>query len=118
MPNRALPILLLAALAGCTHWVRDETVLQAPVPARDQLQIFTPTSTIRAHGIRSDSTTLSYVPYVMPPDCDSCRVTVPLASVDSIRSSKLSPGRNLLLLGFFLALGFIFQDLPTEDQPT
>jgi len=116
MSHRALPLLALALLLGCTHWVKDETVLLAPAPEpREQFQIFTAAGTVRAHGVRSDSMSLSYVSYVLPPDCDSCRVTIPLATVDSVRTSKLSPGRNAVLGAVIITIMYLFKDYPSDD---
>jgi len=97
-------VFLLALLNGCTHWRKDETVLLAPVPERKPVQIFTPTSTIIAHSVRVDPTTLSYISRYRPSDCDSCRVTIPLATVDSVRASKVSATRTSLLITSLLAL--------------
>lgn len=113
--QRLAVLLLPILLASCTHWVKDEKVLLDPVPVRDQLQIFTPAGDIRAHSVRVDSTTLSYVPYVMPPDCDSCRITLPRASVDSVRSSKLSVSRNVVLFASLFALGYALSGLPDDS---
>lgn len=49
------------------------------------MQIWMHGESQRWHGIRTDSATLSGVPLFRPPDCDSCRITVPRASVDSVR---------------------------------
>ena len=116
MPHRALPFLLLAALTGCTHWVKDESVLAASAPdPRKQFQVFTPTDVIRAHSIRSDSTILSYVSFVQPPDCDSCRVAIPLASVDSVRTGEVSAKRTFIFLGSLIAmLALIATHVPPE----
>ena len=116
MPRPLLSLLFLVALTGCTHWVKEESVLAAPVPdARKQFQIFTPTDIIRAHSLRSDSTSLSYVPYVMSPMCDSCRVTIPRTSVDSVRTGKLSASRNIVLVAALIALGYALSGLSDDS---
>lgn len=115
MPRRELPLLLLMALAGCTHWVKDEAVTTAPNPdVRKQYQIFTPSETIRAHSVRADATNLSYVSYLLPPDCDSCRVTIPLAMVDSVRTGKLSPTRNGVLAAIVILFMVLMANAPAE----
>jgi hypothetical protein len=98
MSPRALPFLLVAILTGCTHWVKDETVLLAPVPEREPVQIFTTAGTIVAHSVRVDSTTLSYIRRIVPSECDSCRVAIPLATVDSVRTSRVSAPRTTVLV--------------------
>lgn len=108
-----LPLLLLAPL-GCTAWYRDATVFSAPIPEREQVQIFTITETIVAHSVRVDSTSLSYVLRFKPPECDSCRVTIPLAAVDSVRIGKLSPARNIVLGLALLIYGMIASQMPTD----
>jgi hypothetical protein len=46
------------------------------------------------HGIQVGDSTLSGIPAAEPALCDSCRVTLPLASVDSVLA--LPPGRSRL----------------------
>jgi hypothetical protein len=104
MPHRALPILLLITLTGCTHWVKDETVLLAPVPERKPVQIFTTSGAIVAHSVRVDSTTLSYIRRITPSECDSCRSAIPLATVDSVRTSEVSGKRTLIFFATLIAM--------------
>jgi hypothetical protein len=82
-------------------------VLLTPVPERRPVQLFTATGPIVAHSVQIDSTTLSYVSRYRPSDCDSCRVTIPLASVDSVRTTEVSVTRTVLLLGSFVAMFII-----------
>ena len=44
--------------------------------------------------VRGDS--LTGVPFTRPPSCDSCRVAIPLTSVDSVRLGNLE-GAGLLV---------------------
>ena len=103
MSPRALPFLLLVAVTGCTHWVKDETVLLAPIPEREPVQIFTTTGTVVAHSVRADSTTLSYIRRIVPSECDSCRIAIPLTTVDSVRSSRVSTPRTVVLVTITVA---------------
>jgi hypothetical protein len=98
----AIPILF--APLGCTVWRRDDAALLVPVPERKPVQIFTSNGTILAHSIWADSTTLSYIPRLVPSECDSCRRTIPRASVDSIRTSAISPARTLILITGLIVL--------------
>lgn len=98
MSHRALPLVVLAALAGCTYWAKDDTALLAPIPERKPVQIFTPDGAVIAHSVRVDSTTLSYIRRIVPSECDSCRVAIPLATVDSVRTSQVSTLRTIVLV--------------------
>jgi hypothetical protein len=105
LPGRLLlGALLLLGPLGCTAWYRDTTLLTAPLPERKAVQIFTPTGTIVAHSVRADTTSLSYVSRYKPSDCDSCRVTIPLVTVDSFRTSRISATRTVILLTSLLGL--------------
>jgi len=114
MMRRALPLLVLTFLSGCTHWVKDETVLQTPIPEREPVEIFSGTGSVVAHSVRVDSTTLSYIPRIVPSECDSCRRTIPLAAVDSVRTSAISAPRTIVLLSLLLAWGVVASQMPTD----
>jgi hypothetical protein len=47
---------------------------------------------LRLHAVRLTNDSLSGVPYVKRPDCDSCRVSLPRAAVDSLRTGNPTAG--------------------------
>ena len=103
-PRTALVLLLATALNGCTHWVRDDTVLLQPIPERDQVEINASGMRVVGVGVRVDSQNVSYVKYFQDPACDSCRAVIPRATIDSVRVSAISAPRTLGLVAGLLAL--------------
>jgi hypothetical protein len=47
---------------------------------------------LRLHAVRLSNDSLSGVPFVKPPDCDSCRVSLPRDAVDSLRTGNPTAG--------------------------
>jgi hypothetical protein len=94
-------VVLVVAMAACTAGWKGITPDPAQdYPPRDEMQVWMHGVAQRWHGLRVDSTTVSGVPYTRPPECDSCRITVPRASVDSIRLGHPEAAfwQNMLLL--------------------
>jgi len=57
--------------------------------------VWTGKSTRVLHGVTVDADTVRGVPFQLPLSCDTCRVVLPLAAVDSIRVGS-EEGRGLL----------------------
>ena len=106
---RALVTLgLVSIIASCA---RVQRVALDPVPifdTRDLVEVWGPDSTARLHAVRIDGDTLSGVSYLMPTSCDSCRISVPLAGVDSLRAGSTGEKTTLLILGGVAAWLAIF----------
>lgn len=51
----------------------------------DQMEVWQHGESVRWHAVVVDSNAVSGIPFYQSPDCDSCRITVPRSSVDSIR---------------------------------
>lgn len=86
-----LSLLILAS--GCSAgWRR----MQPPGPRiydkRQQVQVWRGTETVVLHAVVVDSASLSGVPFIEHPDCDSCRMSLPIASVDSVRLGNRERG--------------------------
>jgi len=83
-----LPALLLQACGA--GWHRTDIV--TPESPRQQVEIWQGQSAQRWHAVRVTDSTVTGIPFIRPIDCDSCRSTVPRASVDSIRLGNPSLG--------------------------
>ena len=96
MKHRWLPALLL--LAGCTSFGRGvplETIPPADSTGRDRYQIWSHGSPQVLWSLRRAPDTLSGVPYWKDPACDPCRVSIPLADVDSVRVKAFDGNKSL-----------------------
>lgn len=96
MTLRWLPALLL--LAGCTSFGRGvplETIPAADSTGRDRYQVWSHGTPQVLWSLRRGADTLSGVPYWKDPACDSCRVTIPIAEVDSVRVKAFDGNKSL-----------------------
>jgi hypothetical protein len=83
-----------------------------PVPPesyepRQELEIWRGSEAITLHGVRVAADNLSGVPLWRPPDCDSCRIAVPLATVDSVRMVRTERSWMFLASLPFAMLGAV-----------
>jgi hypothetical protein len=77
---------------GCGAGWRSTTLTSGPLPPRQQAQVWTEGRALRWHAIQVATDSISGVPFTRSPGCDSCRVAVPRASVDSVRFGNPTAG--------------------------
>jgi hypothetical protein len=106
--------LLVAALlsqAACSAgWHRIEPVVPSSLPERQQGQVWQDRQRLQLHAIRVDHDSVSGVPFRKPTDCDSCRISLPRSSIDSLRAGNPTAAflKSVgLTLGTWLALGLL-----------
>ncbi|MCX6069867.1 MAG: hypothetical protein NTU91_03260 [Chloroflexi bacterium] len=81
----ALPALAIG-LAGCgAGWHRTQPSL-GPLPVRQQVQVWHGGLVERWHAVMLSPDSVSGVPFLRPANCDSCRLAVSRADVDSVRA--------------------------------
>lgn len=114
VPRHLRSALVLAALlpqAACgAGWHRIEPATPSNLPKRQQVQVWQGERKLQLHAVRLAGDSISGVPYVQSPDCDSCRVSLPRASVDSLKTGNPSGGfwkTTGLVLGGMLVLAAI-----------
>jgi len=105
-------LLLQACGAG---WRRPPDLELGPLAQRQQAQVWHQGRVVRWHALVISADSISGVPYLRPPDCDSCRVALPRAQVDSLRLGNpvagfwktvgLVVGIPLLVLGVVCVIG-------------
>ncbi len=101
---------LLPVWACGAGWHRIEPVVPSNLPQRQQVQVWQGRQRLRLHAIRVDHDSVSGVPFQKPTDCDSCRISLPSSTVDSLRAGNPTAGflkSVALTLGTWLALGFL-----------
>jgi hypothetical protein len=83
----ALPFSLSLAATGCGAGWRT---VPAPLPERFEkrqaIEAWTRGQPIRLHGVTLSPDSITGIRLYSPLDCDSCRVALPRAEVDSLRS--------------------------------
>ena len=61
-------------------------------PARQRAQVWRGGRAVVWHAVRVSGDSHSGVPFVHPPSCDSCRIGLPLAEVDSVCAGPADHG--------------------------
>lgn len=84
-------LLIVACAPGAQRLVLQPG---APVTPEQRLALWQGPSADTLHGVQVGDSTVSGVPIAQPAFCDSCRVTFPLANVDSVLA--LPPGHSRL----------------------
>jgi hypothetical protein len=98
--SRLFPSLLLCA-AACypMNWARVEPIRFG---RQQQVKIWSHDSVYRWHAVVMTHDSISGIPYQQSTKCDSCRLRLPRASVDSIRAgyptSRLNEVVGLVLI--------------------
>jgi hypothetical protein len=87
-------------------------LVPVPVPPaafkpRQEIEIWRDSSAVTLHGVRVVADSLIGVPLWQPPDCDSCRVALPLAAVDSLRAVHTESAWMVAASLPFVALGMV-----------
>lgn len=91
--RRAVLAGLSMAQVGCgAGWRRVPDPAVTPLKPRQQVQVWRGRESLRLHGVTIDSGRVAGIPYFKPLDCDSCRLDIPRAEVDSIRIGSPTAG--------------------------
>lgn len=103
----ALPATALS-LSSCTPASKPlAPPYPATLPPRQELSIWTGDSVMHLHGIRFHGDSLSGVPILRPPSCNSCRVSLPLVAVDSMQTAS-SERDAIILVSLPIIGGLLF----------
>jgi hypothetical protein len=78
-------LLLGACSAG---WHRIEPAIPSSLAQGQQVQVWQGTRRVQLHAVRVDQDSISGVPFQQRADCDSCRISLPSSSVDSLRAGN------------------------------
>jgi hypothetical protein len=91
-------LLLALAVAGCVNWSKAQAPTPQAFAPREQVKVWTMGRSSRLQAVRIDGDSISGTPYQTPPSCDSCRVAIPLAEVDSIQTGKSPEAMSMILI--------------------
>ncbi len=99
--------LVSCAATGCAGWKRAELVEGSRLPPRQEVQVWTAGTATVLHAVSLERDTLYGVPFFKPPTCDSCRVGIPRAGVDSVRlGNQELPGMIIAFAPIVAVIGF------------
>jgi hypothetical protein len=85
------------------------------LPVRRQLRIWHHNHAVIVHSVRIRGDSLSGVPFVKPPSCDSCRITFALSAIDSIQTGNTERNYYALmgaLAASFALIAWLFSMIP------
>ena len=104
-PAIAVVTALTVASASCgAGWHRPEQLEPGSLSPRQQVQVWSGGTARRWHAVQVGPDSISGIPFVHPTSCDSCRVAVPRAAVDSMRLGDP-------VGGFWKTVGLVFGTL-------
>lgn len=115
----SLPALTLL-LAGCTSFQggRPLDQLPTPIPAEQRIEVWSRGESYQLHAVTVDADSVRGVRWWHAPECDSCRVTIARAAVDSVRFQRFDGGETgalTLLVAPILIVSGIFIILAHSD---
>lgn len=103
-------IAVLNAACGA-GWHQQNPAPSGALSPRQQVQVWQMGSAVRWHAVRVSADSVSGIPFIMPTTCDTCRIQLPRASVDSIRLGNPVAGfwKTIgLISGVFVLAGVIY----------
>ena len=110
-----LALVGVLATACGAGWHRTDVVAPNAKSSRQQVEVWQGDSARRWHAVRVTDDSVSGIPFLRPIDCDSCRITVSRASVDSVRLGDPVGGFWLGITAFVvvpaLIVALVFRDL-------
>ena len=80
--------LALSTTACGAGWHQPVYLTPGSWPTGQQVQVWSERQALRWHAVVVRQDSISGVPFLTAPACDSCRRTLPLAVVDSIRVGR------------------------------
>ena len=102
---------MVLPLGACSAgWHRIEPVAPASLARGQQVQVWQGERRLQLHAVRVERDSVSGVPFQKPADCDSCRISLPSATVDSLRAGDPTAAflKSVgLAIGTWLALGLL-----------
>ena len=85
-----------------------------PIPAenggfkpRQEVEIWRGSKATTLHGVQVRNDSLSGVPLWRPPECDSCRIVMPVRGIDSLRTVNTERSWIIVASLPFVALGMV-----------
>ena len=103
-------LLLLPQIACGAGWHRIAPPVPSVLPERQQVQVWQGRHALLLHAVRLTSDAVSGIPFVQPAACDSCRVSLPHAAIDSLRTGNPPAGfwKSVgLVMGGLVVLAFV-----------
>jgi hypothetical protein len=110
--RRRPAVLLLLSLPACSAgWHRIDPAVPSSLAQGQQVQVWQGTRRVQLHAVQLDHCAISGVPFQQRANCDSCRISLPSSTVDSLRAGDPTAAflKSVgLTLGSWLTLGLLY----------
>lgn len=90
-PGRVLALCFMTQACGA-GWRQPPGGVPHTLPVRQQVQIWRDDEALRWHAVGITEDLVSGIPFHQPVDCDTCRLSIPRATVDSFRLGNPTAG--------------------------
>ena len=96
--RHVLTLALALWLPACVNWSHAQAPLPQTLAPSRQVKVWSSERTWRLHAVEWTGDSLVGVPFQSPPKCDTCRVAIPLAEVDSLKTGASPETLSMVLL--------------------
>lgn len=113
----AAGLLLFSAACSSFQGGRPLDQIPLPVPADKRLEVWSHGEKYQLHAVTIDADSVRGVRFWHDPKCDSCRVAIARASVDSVRTLGYDSGNTgalTILVAPILAVVLLYMALASE----
>lgn len=84
--RKALALAIALWTPACVNWSESQAPAPQTLPASRQVRVWTLQHTWRLHAVHVTQDSLIGIPFQESVKCDSCRVAIAIADVDSIQT--------------------------------
>jgi hypothetical protein len=85
--GNAIALALFLPQCSCgAGWHRIEPTIPSSLAQGQQVQVWQGARGVQLHAVRVEPDSITGVPFQKPADCDSCRISLPRSTVDSLRA--------------------------------
>ena len=120
-PVSRVRIVAIAAWAlgasACASWQARPDVLQGTLGRREQVRLWVRGEGHQVHGVRTDGDSLTAVPFIRSPTCDSCALRFAVRDIDSVQVRAFEWRRSVVaavILAPVLYLFYLMSQIPRE----
>ena len=94
--RRLMTVVWALSVAACATWQGRPNVLAAPLAPRQQVRLWVHGVGHQVHGVQVRGDSVSAVPFIRPPSCDSCAMRYARSAVDSVQVRAFDWRRSLV----------------------
>ena len=116
LARKALSLALALWTPACVNWSPSHAPEPESLPANRQVRVWTSQHTYRLHAVQFTSDSLIGVPFQESGKCDSCRVAIAIADVDSLQTGGSSEAVAIAAIaGPLFLMGLIAVSFANSD---